>query len=160
MLQDEDSDIEDIFSSSLAMLYGYTPVSHSSPGKIFTYIAKSTSSSGTPLVLTVRTPDTQAANWGLHASSIWVASLYLADHLADLCLDSYTASSPGKNIRVLELGAGAGLPSILIAKTYHAVKMTASDFPDDDLIRTLSDNIRNNGVSDRCRVIPYAWGSD
>jgi predicted nicotinamide N-methyase len=38
--------------------------------------------------------------------------------------------------------------------------MTASDFPDDNLIQNLSDNVQNNGVSDCCRVISYAWGTD
>lgn len=61
---------------------------------------------------------------------------------------------------MLELGAGAGLPGILIAKTHPSVQVTVSDYPDETLIRTLSDNVERNGVSDRCRVVPYAWGSD
>jgi ribosomal protein L11 methylase PrmA len=84
--------------------------------------------------------------------------LYLADHLEDLHLDQYDGSPPGNIVHVLELGAGAGLPGILIAKTHGSV--TVSDYPDEVLIKTLSENVQNNGVSDRCRVIPYAWGSD
>jgi len=61
---------------------------------------------------------------------------------------------------VLELGAGAGLPGILISKTHHTAQVTVSDYPGDyNLIKTLSDNVQNNGVSERCRVVPYAWGS-
>ena len=154
---DCDSDPEDILSTSLQTLYGYAPISHSSHGKDFTYISKASSGGS---VVTLRIPDTQPANWALHASSVWVSSIYLADHLEDLCLGHHQGSPPENKVRVLELGAGAGLPSILIAKTVRAVQMIASDFPDDVLIRTLTDNVRNNGVSDQCRVVPYAWGTE
>ena len=158
---DGDSDPEDILSTSLQTLYGYAPISHSSPGKEFTYIAKALSSAEScPLTVTLRMPDTHPSNWALHASSVWLSSLYLADHLQDMCLENYDGSLLEQKVRVLELGAGAGLPSILIAKTNSAVQVTASDFPDDDLIRTLKDNVQNNGVSDRCRIVPYAWGKD
>jgi EEF1A N-terminal glycine/lysine methyltransferase len=155
---DSDSDPEDILSTSLQTLYGYAPISHSSQGKDFTYIAKASSSGES--VVKLRIPDTQPANWALHASSIWVSSVYLADHLEDLCLGHHQSSPPENKVRVLELGAGAGLPSILIAKMIHSVQIIASDFPDDDLIRTLTDNVHNNGVSDQCRVVPYAWGAE
>lgn len=160
-LLDGDSDPEDILSTSLEGLYGYAPIMHSSAGKDFTYTSKSLSwSDSDPLMVTVRTPDTQAANWSLHASAVWVSSLYLADHLDDLHLDLYNNNPPGNIVHILELGAGAGLPSILIAKTCPHIHVTVSDFPDIHLIRTLSDNVQNNRVSDRCRVVPYAWGSD
>jgi EEF1A N-terminal glycine/lysine methyltransferase len=38
--------------------------------------------------------------------------------------------------------------------------VTISDYPDDNLIRTLSENVSRNSVSERCRVVPYAWGSE
>jgi EEF1A N-terminal glycine/lysine methyltransferase len=162
-LSDGDTDPEDIFSTSLQTLYGYEPISHSSAGKVFTYTTTKTPSaprSSSVTTVSLRTPDTQPANWALHASSVWVSSLYLADHIEDLCLNQHNGNPPENNIRVLELGAGAGLPSILIAKNNRAVQMTASDFPDDDLIRSLSDNVQNNGVSGRCRVVSYAWGTE
>jgi nicotinamide N-methyltransferase len=155
-LLDGESDPEDILSTSLQTLYGYAPITHSSAGRDFTYTAKTSSnvSGSRHFTITLRIPDTQPANWSLHASAVWVSSLYLADHLEDLRLDQYL----GNIVRVLELGAGAGLPGILIAKT-HSVQVDISDYPDPNLIKTLSENVHINGVSDRCRVVPYAWGT-
>ena len=144
-------DPEDILSTSLQTLYNLTPIAHSSPGSLFTYTSPSRQHT-----LTLRTPEPHHANWSLHASSIWVASLYLADHLDGLGLDTASTSHP---LHVLELGAGAGLPSILIAKSYPHVLVTASDYPDDDLIHTLADNIARNHAP-RCRAVAYAWGAD
>lgn len=158
MSQDDDLDSEDILSTSLQTLYGYAPITHSSAGISFTYTSKSHSSQST---VNLRTPDPKAENWSLHASSIWVSSLYVADHLEDLHLDKIEHSSPqGNTLRILELGAAAGLPGILIARTYPFAKVTISDYPDDDIISSLSHNVEINGVSERCRVVPYAWGSD
>jgi hypothetical protein len=53
-----------------------------------------------------------------------------------------------------------GLPSILIAKRYPDVAVTVSDYPDEDLIHTLSQNVADNGVSANCRAVTYGWGSD
>lgn len=64
-------------------------------------------------------------------------------------------------MRVLELGAGAGIPAIYVAALYGIeVQVTASDYPDPDLICTLEENVRRNNVGDKCRVVPYAWGTD
>jgi EEF1A N-terminal glycine/lysine methyltransferase len=98
-----DSEPEDIFSTSLETLYQYTPIAHSSAGSLFTHTTKTTSRS--PITVTLRTPDTLPANWSLHASSIWVSSLYIADNLADLSLDQRQTTT-----RVLELGAGRLFP--------------------------------------------------
>jgi len=157
-VESEGSDPEDILSTSLQTIYGYQPITHSSGGSLFTY--NGISKVLAPLTITLRTPDTQAANWSLHASSIWVSSLFLADHLEDLHLDQYVNNSPPQRVRVLELGAAAGLPGILIAKIYEQVLVTVSDYPDEKLIQTLSENVARNGVSGSCRVVPYAWGSD
>lgn len=56
-------------------------------------------------------------------------------------------------VRILELGAGAGLPSILLAKLLRRsniskrdAEVVVSDYPDAELIKTLSDNVdRNRG---------------
>lgn len=144
-----DVDPEDILSASLETLYGFTPITLSTAGVVFTYPINPG-----PERIEVATPDTDPSNWSLHASSIWVSSLFIADHLEELQIDVHTGT------RVLELGAGAGLPSILLARRYPHAYVTITDYPDDRLIRTLSDNIRRNGVSDRCRAVPYAWGTD
>ena len=148
---------EDVLADSLESLYDHVPVAHSSAGTIFTFRSKIGGSA-----ITLMTPDTQAANWSLHATSIWSSSLYVADHIEDLNLSQYTDSAmqEGRPLRVLELGAGAGLPSILISQIYTDALVTCSDYPDPELIRTLTENAQQNKVQDRCRVVPYAWGSD
>jgi len=146
-------DPEDILSTSLESLYGYTPITYSIAGSIFTHTTKS-SSTTEPQTVIVRTPETHHANWSLHASSIWVSSLFLVDHLQYLGLDQHS-----KPVHVLELGAGAGIPSLVIAKTFSYVFVTASDYPDERLIQTLSNNVERNNVT-RCRVVAYEWGSD
>ena len=159
---ENEPDPEDILSSSLTTLYDYAPITYSDPGNVFTYISPSRNFGGAdlgPITVTLDTPDIQPENWSLYASYIWVSSIYIADHLEELCLDQHHASGFGDAIHVLELGAGAGLPSILIAKTYPSVQVTVSDYPDVGLIKSLSENVRRNNVADRCRAVPYAWGT-
>ena len=147
-------DPEDILGTSLETLYNYKPITYSSTDSVFTHTVHHDSPSVGVITITLRTPDTHPSNWALHASSIWAASLYVAKHLPDIFLHERGQT------RLLELGAGAGLPGIVIAKTFKTVLVTLSDYPDDNLIDTISENIRRNDVTDRCRVIPYAWGSD
>jgi nicotinamide N-methyltransferase len=162
-------DAEDILFDSLQTLYDYHPITlNSTQGSPITYTSTSAcskSSNSDPISITLRTPDTQASNWFLHANSIWVSSIYLADHITDLNLDLYTDgfksnSREEEKVRVLELGASAGLPSILIAKLFPDVLVTVTDYPDDELIKTLKGNIEDNNVAGCCKVLPYAWGSD
>ncbi|KAF5373231.1 hypothetical protein D9615_007415 [Tricholomella constricta] len=117
---------------------------------------QSSSSYATPtyLKVTLRTPDTLAANWSLHASDIWASSQYLADHLDQLGLDTFEATN--EKVRVLELGAAAGLPGIMIAKAYSNVSVVVSDYLDKLLIETLAENVACNGVSGSCQAAPYA----
>ncbi|KAJ7781995.1 hypothetical protein DFH07DRAFT_865065 [Mycena maculata] len=150
-------DPEDILSSSLLTLYEYHPITLSSAGSLYTYDSPDPSISK----VTLRTPDTEAANWSLHASSVWAASRFIADHLEFLALPTHlTRCPPGNRVKILELGAAAGLPSIVLAKKFPEISITVSDYPDADLIRTLTDNVAANGVSLNCRAVPYGWGSD
>ncbi|KAH8077897.1 putative methyltransferase-domain-containing protein [Cristinia sonorae] len=175
-------EVADFFADSLQSLYDYTPITLASSGSIFTYTPPSLGisdlSTHQPIdaksipsqhVITLKTPETQANNWSLHASSIWASSIYLADHLIDLRIPDLLASARDHPdygstppLRVLELGAGAGLPSIQIAASYapEDVQVTVSDYPDPDLIRTLKENVSLNEVTRNCRVVPYAWGTD
>ncbi|KAI0720631.1 putative methyltransferase-domain-containing protein [Fomitopsis betulina] len=167
------SDPEDVLGESLQSLYDYTPITHSSAGATFTYTylgrepgeeagIPDDDALDTPLTITLTTPDTQPANWALHASSIWVSALYLADHVHDLHLDQHLTccTLEGPRLRVLELGAGAGLPGILVARLFPEADVVTSDYPDDELISTLADNVQKNEVFMHCHAIPYAWGTD
>ncbi|KAF5373233.1 hypothetical protein D9615_007417 [Tricholomella constricta] len=163
-MEDEWTELDsaDIFFSSLETLFDYQPISLASAGKVFTHELKVqlSDSCATPtyLKVTLRTPDTLAANWSLHASDIWASSQYLADHFDQLRLDTFEATD-GK-VRVLELGAAAGLPGIMIAKAYNNVSVVVSDYPDKLLIETLAENVARNGVSGSCQAAPYAWGTE
>ncbi|KAM5536628.1 hypothetical protein V8D89_009723 [Ganoderma adspersum] len=150
-------DPEDVLAESLEFLYDHVPVAHSSAGSVYTYQPRNKGPS-----IALMTPDTQAANWALHATSIWSSALYVVDHATDLRLDLFhdLVQQERRPLRLLELGAGAGLPSIFIAKAYPNVMVTCSDYPDESLVRTLRENVKRNDVEDRCRVIPYGWGSD
>jgi nicotinamide N-methyltransferase len=157
---------EDIFSSSLEALYGYQPITLASAGSEYrrTFYHHRIESAK-PLNITLLAPTTLPANWSLHASDIWASSIYLADHIDQVGLDALISSricdQTPEVVRVLELGAAAGLPGILIAKLYEdAASVIVSDYPDAQLIKTLSDNVARNGVSRSCCAVAYAWGSD
>ena len=154
---------EEILSSSLETLYDYVPIAHSSPGELFTYTHHPQDPDSSSLKITLSVPDTQKEHWSLHASNIWVAALYVADHISELDLPAKETSSPDistPRLRLIELGAGSGLPSILIAKCYPHINVIASDFPDAKLIQTLRENVTRNNVAQNCTVVPHAWGTD
>jgi len=155
-------DAEDILFDSLQTLYNYQPITLTTQGSLFTYTSTSNPySTKDPISITLRTPDTHTSNWSLHANSIWVSSIHLADHIADLNLDFYINKEETRKVRVLELGASAGLPGILVAKLFPASALvTVTDYPDDKLIETLKNNVQANNVADHCKVLPFAWGSD
>ena len=84
--------------------------------------------------------------WGHY---LWNAaptlSMYLEEHDA-LVRDKY----------VLELGAAAGLPSI-VAMKLGARAVVATDYPDPDLMQNLSFNLARYGSA---KAVGYIWGAD
>ncbi|KAF9778310.1 putative methyltransferase-domain-containing protein [Thelephora terrestris] len=125
-----------------------TPITLSSnPGSTFTYTNESAT-------LHLKTPDTKSENWSLHASSVWISAVFLGDHIHLLDLDRYHHLP---KTRVLELGAGAGLPGILIAKTRDDVQVVLSDYPDEELIDALNQNVAANVSNGSVHVVPYDW---
>src|SRR6266446_5590803 len=92
---------EDFLSESLHTLYDYHPVTvTTSSGALFTYTKPTDSEHAKPLTISLRTPDTDAANWALHASSIWISSIYLADHLEELDINHMRSQTRGNPVRV------------------------------------------------------------
>lgn len=93
--------------------------------------------------------------WGHH---LWNASLDISRYL------QRHASSLVKGKSVLELGAAAGVPSIVCARE-GAQCVVATDYPDqpliDVLVKNIESNVRNNSKTD-CHAVAegYLWGSD
>lgn len=145
---------EDIFAGSLEALYDHAPVTYASSGGGDFVYHHPTSDRTFNLV----PPDTTPANHRLHASDIWVSSVFLADHIDELGLDKFGRSAH-EPLRILELGAGAGLPSIVLAKTREDVRVVVSDYPDPRLIHALEHNVARNELQGRCTAVPHAWGS-
>jgi len=167
-------DAVDVLESSLQALYGLMPIMHSSAGSLWTYnappdiqsISSTDSARQSTTRISLRVPNTSAGHWNLHASSVWVASVYIADEISS---NSNWLSSifpaKRKKLRVLEIGAGAGLPSIILAnlQTNLLQELVISDYPDDGIIRALHENVERNckGISPESgvviSVVPFDW---
>ena len=90
----------------------------------------------------------------LWAHVAWNAGKWLANYI-----DQHPDIVLGKNI--LELGAGAALPSI-VAVHRGAKYVVATDYPDQPIIDMLQCNMDRNCAHDKDRYIAqgYLWGSD
>lgn len=153
---------EVILGSSLEFLYAYTPVTFW--GDVFVH-----KRSG----CTFESPNPATSSWGLHASSIWIASLFLADHIAEVIKDGNDGGS-GESVgehttaagkETLELGAGSGMSGIVLAKEYgkrnYNRVVTMSDYPDPSIVACLHQNIARNNIPATCiRVVGHAWGDE
>lgn len=85
---------------------------------------------------------------------LWQASLLISEYLEE------NAPSLIKDKSVLELGAAAGLPSILCS-LHGAKRVVATDYPDADLIENLRFNVQQNCATEaNVRVQGYLWGAD
>lgn len=97
----------------------------------------------------------QSPLWGHH---LWQAALVIS-HFLESRADHYLASKS-----VLELGAAAGLPS-LIASISDASLVVATDYPDAELIENLQFNVDACVSSHKDRTTRtiaqgYLWGAD
>ncbi|KAK4158370.1 protein N-methyltransferase [Chaetomidium leptoderma] len=92
----------------------------------------------------------------LEAHHLWNGSRVVASHF-----EAHPALV--HNRTVLELGAGAGLPSI-VAATLGARRVVVTDYPDPDLVETMWRNVRGcELISEREKVIVVdglVWGAD
>jgi nicotinamide N-methyltransferase len=86
---------------------------------------------------------------------LWNAGQVVAQYLED------NANQLLQGKTVLELGAGAGLPS-LVASILGAKQVVVTDYPDDELIVNLRHNIDHNlTVQDMSNIVAegFLWGS-
>ncbi|KAI2463190.1 putative methyltransferase-domain-containing protein [Annulohypoxylon bovei var. microspora] len=87
----------------------------------------------------------------------WEGSLHLGSYLL-----TDTGSSLVRNKNVLELGAGTGFLTILLAKHLHANHVTTTD-GDEKVIETLNENLALNELDDNHQKVqakPLTWGRD
>lgn len=124
------------------------------PSHFAKYTRKSTGSAPSPSEITLKLVG-KSPLWG---HLLWNAGIFTADYL-DKHADSLVL---GK--KVLELGAAAGLPS-LICSLNNAKQVVCTDYPDPDLISHIEYNFENlrkdaeGGLNDY-RVQGYIWGND
>lgn len=86
---------------------------------------------------------------------MWNGSKWLSDYI-----DANGSVFADK--RILELGAGAGVPSLMAVRA-GARRVISTDYPDDELIvniRKNIDHILSAEQRERIAAIGYLWGSD
>lgn len=86
----------------------------------------------------------------LFVDDIWPASFLLADYIVQ------NSSRYIKDRYVLELGAGAALPS-LVADCLGATKVVITDYHADGVIETINEVIKSNSLNHSVAV-GYIWG--
>jgi nicotinamide N-methyltransferase len=90
---------------------------------------------------------------------LWGHYLWNAGRLVSTYLEDHASLITGRT--VLELGAGAGLPS-LVCGVLGARRVVVSDYPDPDLVSNLWHNIETGPGKIAGRVVAegYRWGAD
>ncbi|RLV84697.1 Protein N-methyltransferase NNT1 [Meyerozyma sp. JA9] len=88
--------------------------------------------------------------WG---HMLWNAGIYTADYL-----DKHSKELV-RGKRVLELGAAAGLPS-LVCGLNEAAYVLSTDYPDPDLIANIQYNVDHTPDAKNIEVRGYIWGND
>ena len=155
ILNHSEDDTLDVFADSLGVLFDYNPVA----------ITCKTTWTHEPSGITLAVPQVaEAKNWNLHADAIWGSSIFVAENL-----DMLFGRDGLEGKRVLELGAGAGMTGISIARRWDDVQVVITDYPDVGILQTLQKNIARNFLENdlgskladpRVQVRGHAWGSE
>ena len=143
-------EVESIFEDALG-LFGARKVALGQPGGEVEYIAPAPTASGTKLRLRLPSAD----HHELFAHYIWNGATWLADQIALGYLEVRMKT-------VLELGAGAGLPSLVCA-VKDARRVVITDYPDPHILSTLRENVAANlpvELQHKCVVVGHKWGED
>ena len=160
-----------------ALLFDDPANCHGEPGKPFIYKWPETNSIVAPPMqpLKLRVPEPE--EWDLMAHFVWESSIKMADLIV-------TGIIPVKNKNVLEVGSGAGLPSIVSIKC-GASYVIATDYPEQTVIDELkinmtantntntstennnkdggdssSSNSSNGSSSSNAQVMGHSWGTN
>ena len=154
--------IEDVFESSRATLFGDLVTAHGDPTQTLAYKSPHLPR---PLVLELAEPDAEQERL-LFGHHLWNASLLLAELIER---DTVGAGENGlfsvTGRRVLELGAGCALPSLMSA-LLGAERVVVTDYPAKRLIATMRGNLQRNAVAEASplgtvadlQVHGHVWG--
>lgn len=151
----DDDDEMDIFEDSIVSLFGEVKFAHGSVKNLFPYDISNTEVKVKDNTLYLKLPDVNGGEVYLMSHYIWNSSLVMAKQIENNIINV-------KGKRVLELGAGAGLPS-LVSCLNNAKEVVVSDYPDDIIIKNLEFNRKKNipeSHINNLTVVGHAWGKD
>jgi nicotinamide N-methyltransferase len=94
--------------------------------------------------------DFNADKTTLFATHLWKGSIILAEEMIQ-------RANLFQNMTVLELGAAAGVPSIIAGKI-GASFICSSDYPSNSVLKALKSNLHNNGI--QAQVVGHKWGDN
>eukprot|EP00833_Pecoramyces_ruminatium_P015027 jgi/Orpsp1_1/1189059/evm.model.d7180000069169.1 len=155
MLSMASEDEIDIFEDSLGSLFGETKFAHGDTHKLFPFKISNVEVKVKDNTLYLKLPDVNGGEVYLMSHYIWNSSLLMAKQI-----ENNDINVKGK--RVLELGAGAGLPS-LISCLNNAKEVIVSDYPDDIIVKNLEFNKKKNipeSHINNLTVVGHAWGKN
>ncbi|ORX38621.1 hypothetical protein BD324DRAFT_370912 [Kockovaella imperatae] len=143
-----------IYDTGLSNLFSIPPIAFSttSPTSLYIYGPPPAARTQTPIRLRVPTPGASVFN-KLQANHVWLSALYLADQI--------TTGEVQLGSRVLELGAGAGLPGI--AACLLGCDVLSTDWGDEDILACLESNFNRNCETKSAghwAAMSHEWGSD
>lgn len=143
----------DVFEDALFTVFGHHQPARGDPGTVNTYghAALPADKDGARCI-TYRIPEQSSENTRLFAHHQWDAGVQLADMLANRALGSV------HDKRIVELGAGTGLPSFVAAVL--GARCVVTDYPDPDILAALRYNAEH--VKNQFGAAPFveglAWG--
>lgn len=164
-------DAADIFDTGLCTLFAVPPIGFSTASPDEPHIYTPPGASGGAVRLWLPHPPA-SVHAALQANNLWLSAVFLADMIASgqITFSSSTPtltppvpapSGPGPTVgarapRVVELGAGAGLPSILAART--GARVTCTDYNDPVVVSTIRRNFAEQPGD--WAVMGHSWGTD
>jgi predicted nicotinamide N-methyase len=105
--------------------------------------------------LTTAENEFNAAKKTLFATYIWSGSKVIIHYL----VNEENSRELVVDKTILELGAGAGLPSLVCAKL-GAKRVCAADYPSSNVIMNLKRNVVRNDLTANVSVREHIWGED
>lgn len=135
------SDPFDLFDASISTIFDVPPIAFSADqGGHYTYTPPEGPS------INLRIPDPPAAHQNLQANHLWLSAVYLAEQI---CANIINLQGQ----RVAELGAGAGLPSVMASR--KGAEVVCTDWSVEEVLQAIRHNMGGKGA-----VVGHEWGTD